>query len=254
MKIAGLLSWYDESPAWLAAAVAGMGRICDEIVAVDGAYALYPAGRPRSHPQQAEAVLHAAEALGIGCTLYRPRDVFWGNEVEKRNLTLSLAAPHLEAGSDWILVFDGDWLVVEASPEIVRHELERTELEMALFTIVETVDFMANPTTDEYAREHELESSWSGQTGPIFRWDPTLRYGPSHFVLSRERDGEREWVAGPNGVHVDAHELGRSLVVHHRSQDRSFVRRRSASDYYKARDLHGVEELGEDPLAAVASR
>lgn len=108
MKICGLLSWYDESPAWLATAVAGMGRVCDEIVAVDGAYALYPSARPRSSPQQAEAVLQAAEAAGVGCTIHRPREIFWGNEVEKRNLTIALASSVLESGRDWIVIFDAD--------------------------------------------------------------------------------------------------------------------------------------------------
>jgi hypothetical protein len=40
MKIIGLLSFYDESPAWLSACVAGIGRWCDGLIAVDGAYAL----------------------------------------------------------------------------------------------------------------------------------------------------------------------------------------------------------------------
>ena len=35
----------------------------------------------------------AAETMGIGCVIHRPSDVFHGQEVEKRNLTLQLAAP-----------------------------------------------------------------------------------------------------------------------------------------------------------------
>lgn len=251
MKVAGLLSWYDESPAWLATAVSGMARVCDEIIAVDGAYALYPSARPRSHPQQVEAVLQAAEAGGAGCTVHRPREVFWGNEVAKRNLTLALASAHLESGRDWLVIFDADWHVTEANPARFRHELEETDLDVALYTIVESLDFMANEHTAEYSKTDVLEPHWFVD-GPIFRYYDSLRYGPAHFTLSRESDGERAWLAGPKGHLAPAHPLGRALVVYHRNQDRSLARRQAGESYYRARELHGIEELGADPLAAVS--
>src|SRR5256885_1150092 len=110
MRVVGLLSFYDESPSWLATAVTGFARVCDAITAVDGAYALLPGARPCSHPQQAEAILSASEAAGVACTVHRPNRLFFGNEVEKRNFTFQLAGAGL-TGDDWLLVFDADYHV-----------------------------------------------------------------------------------------------------------------------------------------------
>jgi hypothetical protein len=42
MSVVGLISWWDESPTWLAASITSLGRFCDHVVALDGRYALYP--------------------------------------------------------------------------------------------------------------------------------------------------------------------------------------------------------------------
>ena len=70
MRVVGCLIWYDEQPSVLATAVAGFTRVCDTIVAVDGAFALYPQARPRSAPEQAETVRSVCESAGVGCVVY----------------------------------------------------------------------------------------------------------------------------------------------------------------------------------------
>src|SRR6266498_603798 len=64
VRIYGLLSWYDERQDWLAAAVTSAAKLCDGIIAVDGAYALFPDSlrHPTSGAEQAATILETALA------------------------------------------------------------------------------------------------------------------------------------------------------------------------------------------------
>lgn len=243
MKIIGLLSWYDEAPQWLSTAVSGFARVCDQIIAVDGAYALLPGARPCSHPQQAEAILAAAEAGGVACLVHRPNRLFFGNEVEKRNLTLKLAAPFLTE-NDWVLVFDADCHLFKCEPAAVRGRLENTDAMIASYTYVDVEDFFINEEMAKIIKHEEYTYEHASRTKDIYRWHPSLRYGPQHWILSREMgpDGQRKWLR-----HAEAHheclDLDADLVVYHRSRDRAKVRSMAQKGYYEARELHGVERL-----------
>ena len=82
-RIIGLVSWWDESPTWLAATVASMSRFCDHIVALDGRYALYPDQRLQSGTAELYAIIETARAAGVGITLHTaPRT--YADEMEKR--------------------------------------------------------------------------------------------------------------------------------------------------------------------------
>jgi len=246
MRIAGLLSWYDESPHWLATAVAGFARVCDVIVAVDGAYRLYPGARPRSHPSQVEAITRTAEALGIGCLVYQPDDVWRGNEVEKRNTLLQLAGPLLREGEDWVLVFDADFHILRCEPELVRATLTTTDAAVATYVILDGKDFLADPELHELAAKHPVSTEWTLRTRDVYRWTPTLRVGPAHWCYSAEVDGERRWLRGPYRELAPAVNLDRALVVYHRTQDRAEERRQAAQGYYEMRERYGVEEIPEE--------
>lgn len=249
MKIVGVLSWYDELPQWLSTSVAGFSRVCDHIVAVDGAYALYPGARPCSHPAQAEAIMGAAEAAGVACTIHRPNRLFFGNEVEKRNLTFDLAAPFLSEG-DWVMVFDADCHVFKVNPEFVRGELERTDALLANYTVL-NVEYEAfdDPTTARVYKEDDYDYETTSRTNDIYRWHPSLRYGPQHWLVSREVEVSpgvktRRWVRhGTQGV-KNICQLNADLVVYHRSKDRAMARKKSQFGYYEARELHGIESDG----------
>ena len=77
MKVVALISWWEESPAWLAATVSSAAKLCDHVVAVDGAYALMPAGTARSEPTQAEVVLRTCDALSLFFCLNEPGVSTW---------------------------------------------------------------------------------------------------------------------------------------------------------------------------------
>lgn len=242
MRLHGIFSWYDESASWLGTAITSLSRFCDHILAVDGAYALYPQGRPRSHPQQAEVILHTAEAMGRACTLYQPSEVWWGNEVEKRNKCLDILRAFAE-DDDWVCIFDADYHVLKCNPDALRADLERSEHVVATYGIVDGEDWLSldNPL----AVEAKLKTEWVSQTRDLYRWHPTLRVGPAHGDYSAaHHDGVRRWLRGPYDL-VPAEDVTGSLTVYHRTKDRAMVRRDAQQGYYKMRDALGVESQSE---------
>lgn len=241
MKTVGVLSWFDESASMLANCVAGMARMCDEIVAVDGGYRLFPGARPRSLPEQSEAILGACEAAGVGCTVHRPRDVFHGNEVEKRNLTLRVARAHCEE-SDWLMVCDADFLLMKANPDVFRADLEQTEAVVGSYAILDGKDMLADPGVAELARQTDLDTEWTTRVRFLYRWHPTLTYGPTHWTVGRYLNGEWVWLNGPGLELEPAVDVSGSLVCVHRRESRALVRLRAAAGYQQAREAHGVEE------------
>lgn len=240
MKITGVLSWYDESPGWLAAAVTGFARVCDEIVAVDGAYALLPGARPCSHPEQAEAVISAAEAAGVAATVHRPSGLFYGNEVEKRNVALRIAGATLQPGVDWLVVFDADCHVFKCDPGVVRWELESTDCLLASYVALDGADYLSDPEMHDLAKRDEYPTEWTARTKDIYRWDPSLLYGPQHWTVSRIIHGERVWLRSSNSDEPVC-DLDAALVVYHRTKDRTHMRKLAQDGYYRARELHQVE-------------
>ncbi len=241
MKIHGILSWFDESPSWLGTATASLGRFCDHILAIDGAYALYPDGKPRSHPHQAEVIVHTAEAMNVACTLCQPSEVWWGNEVEKRNKSLDIVGAFAEDG-DWLCVFDADYHTVRCNPESLRHDLAATECVVATYGIVDTEDWLANGA-ESLAVQTTLHTQWVSQTRDLYRWDPSLRVGPAHGDMSIAAgwaEQPRKWLRGPYDLEP-AEDMSRNLTVYHRTKQRATVRRNAQQGYYQMRDSLGVE-------------
>jgi hypothetical protein len=65
MKLIGLLSFYDEAPSWLSAAIASHHPAgLTHLVVCDGAYELFPDGRARSGIEQYDAINATCEGLG----------------------------------------------------------------------------------------------------------------------------------------------------------------------------------------------
>jgi len=256
MRLVGVLSWYDESPSWLSTAVTGFARICDHIVAVDGAYALYPGARARSRPDQREAIMLACESAGVGLTLHEPNDVWWGNELEKRNYTLRLAAPLLEHGRDWVCVFDADYHIAQARPEHVRHQLASTDRLVATYTLLDGKDYHAT-TLGEYASTRMLDTEWTTRTRDIYRWLPGLRYVGTHYTIRARHNGRVVWLRGQDSTDRSPLEptldLNDALVVHHRTEHRALVRRNAADEYYKTRAAAGIETYPDMTLDATAA-
>jgi hypothetical protein len=85
MRLIALLSFYDEPAEALAECVQSLARAgCDHVVAVDGAYALYPEGKPMSPIEQVGTIAEA-----------------W-------------------PGDDWFMVMDADQVVVEVPAGLKR--------------------------------------------------------------------------------------------------------------------------------------
>lgn len=241
MKLAGVVNFYDESPSWLSASVSSLGRFCDLVLIHDGAYALYPSARPRSHPQQAEAAIIAAEAADIACLVYRPRDIYYGNEVEKRNEGLRIAGSLLEPDTDWLIVWDADFHLQRCNPTALRASLAASPHDVATYTLLDSTDMLANPTTARLARQQLVDIEWATSTRDIYRWTPTLEIGPTHWSYSRVDAGVKRWLRGPGRKPEDALDLGSNLVAYHRKNARAKVRRNAAERYYHVREAHGIE-------------
>lgn len=214
--IVGLLSWYDEDPTWLATAVAGFGRFCDHIVAVDGAYELYPGGKARSHPEQAHAIHAAAEATGAGCTVHRPNTKL--SEVEKRNLAVKLASSF---DPEWLAVFDADLHVTDCDPGMLRAELAQTRANAAAYTI----------------RDTSASGEWDAREPLIYRWTDDLAYVGNHYTITGTHNGVATSLRDGEALEL----LPSTLTVRHRRADRPLERRTAADGYALLRDVLQIE-------------
>lgn len=124
------MSWFDEQPVFLAELVASMGRAgVDHVVAVDGAFAMYPQARGSSDTEQAHIVTATAVGAGMGVTLHVPRQPWAGNEVEKRSFLFSAGHLVADPGRDWFWVCDADELITAATG--LRGALEATDMDVA---------------------------------------------------------------------------------------------------------------------------
>jgi hypothetical protein len=180
MKLYGLISWYDESPAWLAACVASLAKVgCDHIVAVDGAYHFYPEGKPRSGPEQAETIYRTAEGAGMGCTIHAPSEVWLGNEVEKRSKMFEIAEVISEPHVDWWFVMDADQVVVDPEPWMLKPRLEATDLDVAETLFEERMDPHATALKAEVARHEHWDRTTQFTVRNLFRALPSCVSTPT---------------------------------------------------------------------------
>jgi len=229
-----MLSWWDESPSWLAACVASLANVADRLVAVDGRYALYDDERTQSPVEQAEAILETATGAGIPLTLHRPNTAFAGNEVEKRNLLLRLALVEARPMEDWLLAFDADMTVSYVSPAF-RADLESTDCLSAAPAIQENLD----ATELDVARIVSVAEAWQSGVTLLYRVLDRMEYEGTHYTLSGFAGSQKVWLWGPHAG--DRFDATHALAIRHRNMQRSIYRREQASAYYATRDRLGVE-------------
>jgi hypothetical protein len=214
VRVFGCLIWFDEDPRWLAATVASFAKLCDHVVAVDGAFFAYPEGRPASGGEQGESIQAAARAAGLGLTLHVPQTVWMGNEPQKRScyarLVNALATPYV----DWMLVLDGDEELSEVSP-LARRDLEETELNAA------QAGFW---TTDELR-------TWYGPTRRLYRVLPEMSYGDSHYSLSGISDESRRvWLDGRGVDYGEPLESALDMTTQIRVEHKHHLRRKERTE------------------------
>lgn len=235
MRIIAALSWYDESPTWLTACVASAARLCDHVVALDGAYGLFPGGRPSSGPEQSAAIRLAAEAAGIGCTIHVPSEVWRGNEVHKRGHLFALAQLVAEPEEDWFLVIDADEILAGC---------DRNAAHAALAESDDLVAAIAHETYDDHTAQGEhlsaIEHRTSHLARRLFRAGPEpIRVEGQHWrYVRRAADGQDDLLWGRGAC--DYTEIP-ELRMEHRTHLRPPVRREAARSYYAIRDSLRIE-------------
>lgn len=222
MKIVGILAWYDEKPEWLAGVIAGLSHAqVSHLIAVDGAYGLYPGGRPYSGSTQHNVILETCTALQIGCTIVTPQEQWFGNEVEKRNHAFALAET-LTTEEDWYFLIDADHFVTSALG--MHLYLERTDCdvgEVRFFERYEGVEDGAAPLRC------------------VFRAIRGLRFDSNHYTYRTPdgRDLHSPSVAAENLSMVE---------VEHRTMHRDSYRKELQKRYYQRRDEVGAEKHFEE--------
>lgn len=224
--IVALLSWYDEPPEALAAMVASLALIpVTRLVALDGAYALYPDGQPRSSSDQYQAFDTAARRHDIHLSIHTPATVWAGNETEKRSRLFELGE-QVAGPDDWYMVIDADEQILQAPPDVPAR-LNATPFDVAGVTLLEPGHPLGTIVFDTFPM--------------FFRAIPGIRCHRDHFTY-RTPDGRNLWGDAKRARLEPRHDLT-DLVVEHRNQLRHPDRRNAALGYYRARDELGVEDL-----------
>lgn len=131
MIITAALCWYEEREETLDRCVRSLAGLVDRVVAVDGAWKLFPGGQPggSGHEQQ-RAIREAADSAGIGCEIWSPLFVY-ESQVAKRAHMMQLAGD----GSDWVFVVDADEYVAFSAGEAARAVLAETDCVTATVTV-----------------------------------------------------------------------------------------------------------------------
>jgi len=232
MKIEALLNFYDEPLAQLAATVASLRGLCDGVVAVDGAYVMFPGAlrKPASGTEQVDVIVATARALGMGVTIHQRSEPWYGNEVEKRQFMFDVGET-LTTEEDWYFLIDADEQVSQC-PVDTRDRLERTTLaagECLMWEEVRTRT-LADGTQIGHLGTHAIRRFWRALRG--------IKVGPAHHQF---RAGPI-WLSDAGRPYL----LADALTLHdvrleHRNVFRSDERLVRKARYYAQRDHLGIE-------------
>lgn len=246
MKLVAVLVWYDEDPQLLYEAVSRLGQIpVDALVAVDGAYDLYPGATGSSPPSNHAAIGEAARTIGVSATIHSPARPWEGSgEVRKRTFALRLAET-ASAPDDWFLLLDADHILRRVDPSF-RARLEASDNEVASYGLVQRPRQAAglSPLERRVIAAHVDE--WPGTVDApeieplrmLYRARRGLRYGPLHWELTGPKG--KLWGLGTDAL-LPAEDLTEVLVFEHAWDRRTDVRLRAALEYYDRRDEAGLE-------------
>lgn len=234
-RLVGLLSWYNERPSWLSACITSYAQAgVTHLVAIDGAYALYPDGTARSTSLEHEAITDTCDALNLHLTLILPDGTWAGNEVEKRT-ALFRHAEVLTDPSDWLIVMDADEIVTSA-PADLHDTLADTPYDAAEVTLWQR-DTLDTPGAASAAQQFPHDPRSQHPIRKLFRAARGLHCAGNHYTY-RTGDGRNLW--GEHRLEL-AHDLTQGFHIEHRSIHRAMHRRQQARDYYERRDRHGIE-------------
>lgn len=226
MRLIGLLSWYDESPTWLAETVASIAKCCDHLIAVDGPYAMFPGAlrKPASGPEQVEIILRVAAGAGIGCTIHAPREPWWGGEVEKRD-TMFRIGETMTNSDGWYIIVDADEVITGIPPDL-RRRLTDSQLDVAELTLWE------RETQTQVAELVDTSSDYHTPLRRLFRALPELHIEQAHYVVTATTAETKRVLCGNTAVHtVEPAEQLWDLMLEHRRGQRTVGRLRLKDEY-----------------------
>ena len=231
MTIHALLSWYEESPGWLAATIASVNQAgVTSIIALDGAYGLYE-GRARSGAEQAHAITETCHALNMDLTIRRPRDKWVGNEIEKRTALFRLADSVAQA-DDWYWVIDADEVVTDCLTDLPARLTAAAE-DVAICTLWERSDPHVNENVERLARQFEMAEIGTSPLRCLFRAIPGIHLQGNHFTYLTP-DGTILW-GTPESPLAPALDLTAEVRIEHKTKHRSLQRTKDRLAYYQAR-------------------
>lgn len=219
MRVIGLLAWYDEPTKDLERCIRTFHAAgVTALVAVDGAYGLFPGAQPVSPVEQHVLIAQTCAELKIDLRLWRPREL-WDTETDKRAFMFGLAEQHLrQSDEDWYCVMDAD--------EYVKGQVDLQGL------LRKTRFDAADVTFDEPAgagkphKRFELRCLFRALEGL------TVRFNHHTYMV-----GDRIlWGYG----HEPAEDLTFVTIVH-TTNLRPAKRRKLKDTYYADRDDQGIE-------------
>lgn len=219
MKIVALLSFYDETDEMLRESIGSLKGFADALVAVDGAYKLYPGGKPSSGEASHAVIREVCQEIGIDVNLYVPTTVWRGGEVEKREKMFRYGERLASRrDGDWFFILDGDFVITDHLG--ARDALKKVRQEVASVTLDNVTGISLHPL--------------------LFRAHRGIKVGPAHHHWQL-RDGRWLW----HPLHgLPAADLSQKMIVEHRQKDRPKGRSDAALAYYATRDRAGIELPG----------
>ncbi len=215
-NLVALLSYYSEPDVFLKDMIRSLPKIgVTKLVALDGAYALYPDAKASSPVSNHRAIEKTANRVGIETFHYVPDEPWHENEVGKR-WTLMDLAESITTDRDWWFVIDGDEVVTDG-PFDLPVVLSGLDTNVATAELWEGDD------------EQRLRM--------FFRAERGLRPRGNHYTYSTE-DGRVFW-----GGYAQATEAATDLPirVRHRTLERPQARRAASLEFYDRRDDTGAE-------------
>lgn len=237
MKVIGLLSWYEEDPSLLTECVNAAAQVCDHLIAVDGAYALYPNAthQPYSDYEQYRAIHHAARAAGIGATTYSqptPWRGRWGGEVAKRDFMFRVGMQIARPNKDWFFRVDADEIVTQV-PVDLPERLESTQCDVA--------SVMMWTKGQNYQPDAQYDFRC------LYRAIPGIQVTRAHYIVAApSRSGLGPWniLTGDDRIHplADSEDL-LDLRLEHRTDQRGERRKKHKSYYLADLAASGLESV-----------
>lgn len=223
-RIIGLLSWYDEQPSWLHKAILSCDGIIDHLIALDGAYSLFPHPKAASPPNQKAAINAAGNAIGATVEIITPDEPWQGNETQKRTQLFRHGDETAEPGKDWFLILDADERVTTCPPDL-HEQLEMTPFDVAQVTFNE-------PQPNGKVKSYPIPI--------LFRANPGIYVEGDHYTY-RTTDGRYLW-GNANLRRLEPRHLT-SVEVLHLTHQRQARRHNQQYAYYRKRDKTGLEAL-----------